>query len=78
MFHIEFGFDWSSGFREDRYLNIIVIFMYIASGKGQASPLGPFFSQNHISSVHLPISFMFFSSNDILTIFLGKCIGHLC
>ena len=43
------------------------------------SPLGPFFFfQNHISSVHLPISFMFFSSYDILTNFPFKCLDDLC
>ena len=39
-------------------------------------PLGSiFFLQNHKSSVHLPISFKFFSSNDILTIFPNQMHG---
>ena len=36
---------------------------------GSDQPLGSNFFQNHKPSVHLPISFKFFSSNDILTIF---------
>ena len=48
---------------------MMVICMYIAPGWGQTSPWGPNFFQNHKSSVHLPISFKFFLSNDILTIF---------
>ena len=64
-----FGFDWPSSFIEKRSLNIMVIYvMYIARGRGQTCPWGPFF-QNHKYSVHLPISIKFFQSNDILTIF---------
>ena len=59
-----FGFDWPSSFIEKRSLNIIVIYMYIAPGRGQTCPWGPFF-QNHKYSVHLPISIKFFPSNDI-------------
>ena len=33
---MNFGFDWPNGFREDE---IIVIYMYIASGQGQ-KPVG--------------------------------------
>ena len=62
-----FGFDWPSSFIEKRSLNIMVIYMYIAPGRGQTCPWGPFF-QNHKYSVHLPISIKFFPSNDILTI----------
>ena len=39
------------------------------SGVGADKPQGPKFFQNHNSSVHLPISFCFFPSNDILPIF---------
>ena len=43
-------------------------------GVGVDQHLGSKFIQNHISSVHLPISFKFFSSNDIPF----KCMGNLC
>ena len=36
---------------------------------GRPAPGVRFFFQNHIHSVHLPISMKFFLSNDILTIF---------
>ena len=38
-------------------------------GVGEDQPLVSNFFQNHKSSVHLAISFKYFSSNDILTIF---------
>ena len=41
---------------------------YIYPGVGTDQPWGPIF-QNHKYSVRLPISFKFFSSNDILTLF---------
>ena len=45
-------------------------------GVGSDHALGTnFFFQNLKSSVHLPISFKFFSSNDILTIFLIQMHG---
>ena len=37
MFHIKFGFDWPSGFREEDVFNIMVIHMYIAPGQGQTT-----------------------------------------
>ena len=38
--HKKFGFDWLSRFLEKAFLNIMVIFMYIAPGQGQTTP-GP-------------------------------------
>ena len=41
-------------------------------------PLGYSFFQNYKSSVYLRISFNFFTSNDILTIFHIQMHGHPC
>ena len=43
------------------------IHVYCPGIKGRPAPGSNFF-QNHKASVHLPISFKLFSSNDILTI----------
>ena len=44
MFQVKFGSDWPSGFREeDKRLNIMVIYMYIAPGQGQTPPGDNFF-----------------------------------
>ena len=58
------------------YCNIHVY----SSGVGAYQPLwSNFFFQNQIlCSVHLPISCMFFLSNDILTFSSFKCMGDLC
>ena len=47
----------------------MVIYMFITPGKGHMNPWGQFYFQNHKYYVQWPISFKFFSSNDILTIF---------
>ena len=43
-----FGIDWPSGFKRRRYLIIMVIYMYIATGQGQTTPLGQFVFINSI------------------------------
>ena len=70
------GFDWPSGFREKIFEYYVDIHLYCPR-VGADRPIGSIF-KNHISSVHLPISLMFFSSNDFLTNFPFKCMGHLC
>ena len=50
-----------------KYYGDIHVHVY-CPGVGSDQPMGPIF-QNYKSSVHLPISFKFFSSSDILTIF---------
>ena len=40
MLPIKFGFDWPSGFREEDFFNIFVIYMYIAPGWGADQPVG--------------------------------------
>ena len=52
-----------------RSLNIMVICILPQGGGRPAPGVQVFFFQNHKSSVLLPISFKFFPSNDILTIF---------
>ena len=42
MLNIKVGFDWPRG-SEKKFLNIMVIYMYIAPGLGQMSPFGPIF-----------------------------------
>ena len=68
-FHYDIWLRLAKRFQRRRSLNIMVIYMYIAPGWGQTCSWGPFFFQNHKSSVHLPISIKFFPSHDILTIF---------
>ena len=46
---------------------------------GADEALGPLFSfQNNKYPVHLPISYKFFPSNDILTVYPFKYIGNPC
>ena len=37
--HMKFGFDWTSSFREEDVLKIMVIYVYIVPGRGR-QPLG--------------------------------------
>ena len=55
------GFDWPSGFREEDFLNIMLIFIYIALWWGQTSPLGPFLRIIYIFSpfAHFLNGFLF-------------------
>ena len=46
---MKFGFDWPSSFR--RCLKIMVIYMYLAPGQGQANPWGIFFINTIIQSI---------------------------
>ena len=50
--HIKFGFDWPSGLREKRSLKMVVIYMYIAPGQRQTTPLeSMFFINTFIQSI---------------------------
>ena len=53
----------------------MVIYMNIAPGGGRPTP-GVQFFQNHKYSVHFPITFKFFPSNDIIFVELFSLMLH--
>ena len=49
-FHIQFGFDWPSGFVENCFLEMVALYMYIVHGQGQTTPWGQIYSLTHLVS----------------------------
>ena len=80
----EFWHWFAKWFQRRRCLKVMVIYMYIAPGQGQATSLGSFvfflffffvlFVQKCNSSVNLVICFKFYPLNDFVTVFPFKPI----
>ena len=52
---MKLGLDWPCSFREEYFLKIMVMYMYIAPGPGQTTPGVNFFSFTVLFSQYSPL-----------------------
>ena len=69
MLHIKFGFDWPSGFREEKRFEYYGHTYVYSPGAGADNPLGTKYFHKHKSSVHLLIPSKLLPFNDIFLFF---------